>query len=423
MLYTDDSRSQFPPSPNPFVPNNLPDSRHFHSLSPRFNVSLEAPTALALQEDDVPLTYINRGQYYIITLNDTQEYDGDIETTVILAFHDHQHRRVASSFWKFWLGQQASTSNPRAIDIDQDHSQGTYGITLRSFDRISFNWRGKNGARVFLRFNCLSTDFSRIKGVKGIPLRIHVESRVIDEPGNKVEKCICRVRIFRDKGAQRKLKDERKHVEKQIEKLRAEDHVDVESHPLWKLYTAESTVTPFSLLYTSNTGVPEAILPISQETFHPPPRMPPLPPPPIGESSVSMISPIPDPPLPPGFSYMATQSLHTTTHPPTALDIDPTYVPRSRSSTSVLNIFIRYAQHDTHYRAVYLHRFTVTDLVDKICQKININPASVTGVIRLKGHLNIAVDDQVIEAMREEQSIDVDYDMNPDGSLTLLLSY
>lgn len=57
------------------------------------------------------------GQYYIITLNDRQEYDGDIETTVILAFHDHQHRRVATSFWKFWLGQQPTTNSPRAIDI------------------------------------------------------------------------------------------------------------------------------------------------------------------------------------------------------------------------------------------------------------------------------------------------------------------
>lgn len=107
-----------------------------------------APTAIALQEDDVPLTYINRGlfhpswhykcfllimvyvskgkstnqltilgQYYIITLNDRQDYDGDIETTVILAFHDQQHRRVATSFWKFWLGQQPTTNSPRAIDI------------------------------------------------------------------------------------------------------------------------------------------------------------------------------------------------------------------------------------------------------------------------------------------------------------------
>jgi hypothetical protein len=82
---------------------------------------------------------------------------------------------------------------------DKESSRGTHNIVYRSFDRITFNWIGKYGARIFVRFNCLSTDFSRIKGVKGIPLRIHVESRVVDEPGNRVEKSICRARIFRDK--------------------------------------------------------------------------------------------------------------------------------------------------------------------------------------------------------------------------------
>ncbi|GAB5591297.1 hypothetical protein Unana1_06197 [Umbelopsis nana] len=418
MLYTDDSRSQFPPSPNPFVPSTSSDSRRFTTPIPRFEVSLEAPTAIVQREHEVPLTYINRGQYYIITLNDTENFDGDIETTVILAFHDEQHRRVAASFWKFWLGQQMSTTTARAIDIDQESSRGIHNIVLRSFDRVAFNWTGKHGARVFLRFNCLSTDFSRIKGVKGIPLRIHVESRVVDEPGNRVEKCICRARIFRDKGAQRKSKDERRHVEKQIEKLRAEE-VDVEKLPIWRLYTAEHKNTPFTLLPSSAAGIPEATLPIFEETIHTP-RMPPA-----GESSLAMISPIPDPPLAAGFSYVATPHLQAAqTHPPvTALDIDPTYTPRGRRPTAVLNIFIRYAQHDTHYRAVYLQRLTVANLVENICQKININPANIVSVIRLKGNINIAVDDQMVEAIKEEQSMEVDYDMNPDGSLTLLLSY
>lgn len=65
----------------------------------------------------------------------------------------------------------------------------------------------------------------------------------------------------------------------------------------------------------------------------------------------------------------------------------------------------------------------MSNLVENICQKININPASIISVIRLKGSINIAVDDEMVEAMREEQSMEVDYDMNPDGSLTLLLSY
>jgi hypothetical protein len=107
----------------------------------------------------------------------------------------------------------------------------------------------------------------------------------------------------------------------------AED-IDFEKHPLWQLYTTERTNTPFTLLSTSVAGVPEAILPITDENFHPPRNQP------TGETSIAMISPIPDPPLASGFSYLPPQQIHVPTHPPAALDIDPTYVPRSRRSTA-----------------------------------------------------------------------------------------
>ncbi|CAM0135213.1 unnamed protein product [Umbelopsis sp. WA50703] len=142
------------------------------------------------------------------------------------------------------------------------------------------------------------------------------------------------------------------------------------------------------------------------------------------ESALPVISHVSHPSLAPGFPYIPQPPpLGHPTHPPTALDIDPSYLPRARRQTAVLNIFIRFAQQDPNFRAVYLQNFTVEDLVDSICQKININPANIVSVIRLKGNINIAVDDQMVEAMREEQSMEVDYDINPDGSLTLLLSY
>jgi hypothetical protein len=57
------------------------------------------------------------GQFYTITLNDTEAIDGEIESTIILMFHDDQQRRVATSFWRFWLGQQSTATSVRAIDI------------------------------------------------------------------------------------------------------------------------------------------------------------------------------------------------------------------------------------------------------------------------------------------------------------------
>lgn len=49
-------------------------------------------------------------------------------------------------------------------------------VQSKTFDRTLFKWNGKEGAKLMIRFNCLSTDFSRIKGVKGIPLRIQLET-------------------------------------------------------------------------------------------------------------------------------------------------------------------------------------------------------------------------------------------------------
>lgn len=86
-------------------------------------------------------------------------------------------------------------------------SNGAQAIECRQFDRISFKWNGKLGASVHIRFNCLSTDFSRIKGVKGIPLRLQIESEqghLNHHPAmipqiSTAERTYCRIKLFRDK--------------------------------------------------------------------------------------------------------------------------------------------------------------------------------------------------------------------------------
>lgn len=109
---------------------------------------------------------------------------------------------------------------------DASQSTGIHNVQFPSFDRITFEWNGSQGAKIFVRFNCLSTDFSRIKGVKGIPLRAYMESKVScpatldyqfagtiqpksDDTGKKqgsdgdsyeyTENCFCKIKLFRDK--------------------------------------------------------------------------------------------------------------------------------------------------------------------------------------------------------------------------------
>lgn len=102
-------------------------------------------------------------------------------------------------------------------NTDNAQSTGISNIQYPGFDRISFEWNGACGARIHVRFNCLSTDFSRIKGVKGIPLRAQMESRALpsssasspasleqqqqQQPSSWEynESSFCKIKLFRDK--------------------------------------------------------------------------------------------------------------------------------------------------------------------------------------------------------------------------------
>ncbi|ORZ03288.1 CP2 transcription factor-domain-containing protein [Syncephalastrum racemosum] len=180
-------------------------------------------------------------------------------STFVIMFHEPSHRKVALNYWKFWLGQQKSPLDARAVTLDEDQSFGIENIRFPSFDRITFDWNGRQGAKVFVRFNCLSTDFSRIKGVKGIPLRAHMETRVtvnlaasaslqpyagtfqaadgetIDALRRAyVEQVYCKIKLFRDKGAERKNKDDAKQIGKHMERVYAE--ANPHQHPFWLMY-------------------------------------------------------------------------------------------------------------------------------------------------------------------------------------------
>ena len=54
--------------------------------------------------------------------------------------------------------------------------------------------------QVVLRINCLSTEFSSQKGVKGLPLHVVVDT--FEDTENEAEpshRAYCKVKIFRDK--------------------------------------------------------------------------------------------------------------------------------------------------------------------------------------------------------------------------------
>uniref|UniRef100_S4RMP9 Grh/CP2 DB domain-containing protein n=1 Tax=Petromyzon marinus TaxID=7757 RepID=S4RMP9_PETMA len=71
-------------------------------------------------------------------------------------------------------------------------------------------------AQIFVAVNCLSTDFSSQKGVKGLPLSLQIDTYSYSNRSNKpIHRASCQIKVFCDKGAERKIRDEeRKQMRK-----------------------------------------------------------------------------------------------------------------------------------------------------------------------------------------------------------------
>lgn len=215
----------------------------------RYQITLNAPTAMIRHSDEIPVTYLNKGQAYSMTIVDslgTSPSPAPIRyrTVVRISFEDEQQRQRPSACWQLWKeGRGLAEAHQRGGKLQAveyvDPNQGGDEETKRprveleraSFDCFSVTWsptRGSTTAEcsVAVRFNFLSTDFSHSKGVKGIPVRLCAKTEIIssgtpDTPsGPSVEVCFCKVKLFRDHGAERKLSNDVAHIKKTIDKLK-----------------------------------------------------------------------------------------------------------------------------------------------------------------------------------------------------------
>jgi len=214
----------------------------------RYHVTLNAPTAMIKQADEIPVTYLNKGQAYSISLVDTapvQSSAGPVKyrTFIRVSFEDEQQRARPASCWQLWKeGRGTNEAHQRGgrlqavefVDPSQvggGEVQGRPRVELESssFDGFCVTWTPVHNAApecsIAVRFNFLSTDFSHSKGVKGIPVRLCAKTeQLISAPGSPPdtvkELCYCKVKLFRDHGAERKLSNDIAHVKKTIDKLK-----------------------------------------------------------------------------------------------------------------------------------------------------------------------------------------------------------
>jgi transcription factor CP2-like protein len=193
------------------------------SSQEKYVVTLGAPISIAQRMGEDTLTYLNKGQFYSLfcKANSSTTTPELVKSVVYLTFFDEPDSRVEHNNWQYWYSLQANP-NQKAFDIDRKSCENIQGKPVDlAYNVTSYVWRPELGSKLVLRINCLSTEFSSQKGVKGYPLHVVVDTYedLESETAEPVHRAYCKVKIFRDKGAERKNKDETKNLDRRMQKF------------------------------------------------------------------------------------------------------------------------------------------------------------------------------------------------------------
>ncbi|KAK7930677.1 hypothetical protein WMY93_007072 [Mugilogobius chulae] len=207
---------------------STPDS--LMKMSDSFLYCLEASMSLRPRHENGPMSYLNRGQFYPLTLCHTREakspsrtdqdtvggaeqkQDSVVQSVIMVVFGEDKSRDEQLKNWKYWHSRQ-HTAKQRVLEIaDYKESFSTISnVEEIAYNAVSFTWDFTEEAKVFISVNCLSTDFSSQKGVKGTPLKIQIDTYSYSGSNRKpIHRAFTEIKVFCDKGAERKLRDEEK---------------------------------------------------------------------------------------------------------------------------------------------------------------------------------------------------------------------
>ena len=194
-----------------------------------FHCILEAPTAQWVRKEEDRCTYLNKGQFYGLTLeyrhNQAEPFPGDVKqvkSVVMLVFRDAKNPEDEINAWEFWH-QRQPTSKQRIIDAETNSMTDQCGITHIeevSYNAIAVYWNPlEKPAFISCAIQCLSTDFSLQKGVKGLPMHLQVDTYCRSPSDNEydlVHRAYCQVKVFCDKGAERKFRQEERRARRKV---------------------------------------------------------------------------------------------------------------------------------------------------------------------------------------------------------------
>jgi hypothetical protein len=198
------------------------------------------------QANEIPVTYLNKGQVYSVRIVDTAPIMPGLapvqyRTSICISLEDREQGLRAETRWNLWkevrgideahrrggtvqgveyveTGGIADSDSRTRVELEATSLAGFSVLWTRGFD-------GSADCYVSVLFNFLSTDFSYSKGVKGILSRLCAKTEIVSTnslyySSEVSETCVCDVKVFRDHGAERKRSNDIAHVKKNIDKLK-----------------------------------------------------------------------------------------------------------------------------------------------------------------------------------------------------------
>eukprot|EP00069_Balaena_mysticetus_P020100 bmy_12731T0 len=203
----------------------LPNIPRAEPPCPAFQYVLCAATSPAVKQQEETLTYLNQGQSYEVRmlcnpkLGDATQGPRLLKSVVRVVFHD---RRLQYTEQQQLDGWRWSRPGDRILDIDVPLSVGVIEpqVLPSQLNTVEFYWDPTKRTSLFLQVHCISTEFTPRKkgGEKGVPFRLQIDTF---KPSDKelspehLHSAGCLIKVFKPKGADRKLKTDREKIEKQ----------------------------------------------------------------------------------------------------------------------------------------------------------------------------------------------------------------
>lgn len=198
-----------------------------------------------------PESYLNKGQPYSLTIEDQglqvpSFHLPRYRTYVWISFNDPERRSMPDAWWQLWKENrginEAQQSGNKLAAVEYipagEHNDDYYQpgqvqlawieVEAEAYNGFSVLWGPSTSSprpecSMHVRFNFVSTDFTRAKGVKGIPVRFCTMTEEISLGGVGTvapEVSYCITKMFRDHGAARKIANDTLQVKRKIEKIK-----------------------------------------------------------------------------------------------------------------------------------------------------------------------------------------------------------